>query len=96
LLNYTFYSAEYWSPATGTPIRINKSAKRKRAPQANSLKRETDISYQDVFDIDRKESAYCRDIVALFSSHPFRNSPKDFNKPSTIGFGEILSRALFI
>jgi len=31
-----------------------------------------------------------------FSSHPFRNSSKISTKPSTIGFGEILSRALFI
>jgi len=38
----------------------------------------------------------CGDIVSLFSLHPFRNSSKILTKPSTIGFREILSRALFI
>ena len=39
----------------------------------------------------------CRVIVALFSSHPFRKFLKKISmKPSTIGFGEVISRALFI
>jgi len=39
----------------------------------------------------------CRVIVALFSSHPFRKFLKKISmKPSTIGFGEVTSGALFI